>query len=57
MVGELLMENNSFINLLESTQIDRNEDTRDPIIFQHSPYYEDAGFSEITEKKTLIICL
>ena len=31
------MENNSFINLSEGTQIDQNEDTDDPITFQLSP--------------------
>jgi hypothetical protein len=57
MVDNLLTDNYSFIDLLEGSQLHRNEDADDPIIFQHSPYYEDEGFMEILSNKSSIISI
>ena len=47
MVDELTSKNTSFVDLLEGSGLDRGGDTDDPVIFQHSPYYDKAGFHEI----------
>ena len=37
----------SFVDLLEGSGLDKGGDTEDPVIFQHSPYYDKTGFHEI----------
>lgn len=50
---DLLLDNpNSLIDLIEGSGLDSQEDTDEPQIFQHSPYYNSQGFLNVLSQKS-----